>query len=92
MVLASEGRVMGKPAKPVPGLNFGQALELLKEGARVTRDGWNGKGMFLHLESSSHEGSSAWEPFIVLHTAQSTLVPWTPSQTDVLAEDWWRAL
>ena len=30
-------------------LNFGQALEALKEGKRVAREGWNGKGMFLFL-------------------------------------------
>lgn len=28
---------------------FGQAVELLKEGNRVSRSGWNGKGMFLLL-------------------------------------------
>jgi hypothetical protein len=28
-------------------LNFGQAIEALKEGKRVARDGWNGKGMFI---------------------------------------------
>lgn len=31
------------------GLNFGLALEALKKGKRVTRKGWNGKGMFLFL-------------------------------------------
>jgi len=31
------------------GLNFGQALELLKAGERVRRAGWNGKGMWLAL-------------------------------------------
>lgn len=30
-------------------LNFGQALEALKVGKRVTRAGWNGKGMYLWL-------------------------------------------
>lgn len=30
-------------------LNFGQAVEALKAGKRVTRAGWNGKGMFLWL-------------------------------------------
>ena len=29
------------------GLNFGQALEVLKAGGLVARNGWNGKGMFL---------------------------------------------
>ena len=30
-------------------LNFGQAIEALKQGQRVARQGWNGKGMFLFL-------------------------------------------
>lgn len=31
----------------VKSLPFGIALEMLKQGYRVTREGWNGKGMFL---------------------------------------------
>lgn len=31
------------------GLSFGQAIEALKGGHRVAREGWNGKGMFLWL-------------------------------------------
>jgi len=31
------------------GLNFGQAIEALKQGKKVARKGWNGKGMFLFL-------------------------------------------
>ena len=27
--------------------SFGQAIEALKEGKRVAREGWNGKGMFI---------------------------------------------
>lgn len=30
-------------------LSFGHAVELLKQGKRVARKGWNGKGMFLLL-------------------------------------------
>ena len=30
-------------------LNFGQAIEALKQGKRVARQGWNGKSMFLFL-------------------------------------------
>jgi len=30
-------------------LNFGQALESLKIGKRIAREGWNGKKMFLFL-------------------------------------------
>lgn len=35
-------------------LNFGQAIEALKEGKKVCRSGWNGKGMYLVLFSKSH--------------------------------------
>lgn len=31
-------------------MNFGEALEALKEGKKVVRKGWNGKGMFLWLK------------------------------------------
>lgn len=30
-------------------LNFGEAIEALKRGQLVTRQGWNGKGMYLWL-------------------------------------------
>jgi hypothetical protein len=33
--------------KMVENQNFGQAIEALKEGKRVARQGWNGKGMFI---------------------------------------------
>lgn len=31
------------------GLNFGTAIEAMKNGKRVSRSGWNGKGMYLWL-------------------------------------------
>jgi hypothetical protein len=34
-------------------MDFGQALEALKAGKRVSRQGWNGKGMFLFYNRSS---------------------------------------
>lgn len=34
-------------------MNFGKAIEALKEGKKVTRKGWNGKGMFLWLKPSA---------------------------------------
>lgn len=35
--------------RPTTGLTFGLAIEALKAGKRVTRAGWNGKGMYLWL-------------------------------------------
>lgn len=34
-------------------MNFGQAIEALKEGKKVQRMGWNGKGLFVFLQVSA---------------------------------------
>lgn len=35
------------------GMDFGDALRALKNGARVARAGWNGKGMWLSLSGDT---------------------------------------
>jgi acyl CoA:acetate/3-ketoacid CoA transferase alpha subunit len=77
--------------------SFSEALEALKKGKRICREGWNGKGMYLFL--SPKEWIDAIEkvkwtdytvqPFICMKTAQNTIQPgWLASQADMLAEDW----
>ena len=34
---------------PVDGMTFGRAIEAMKQGKKVARKGWNGKGMYLWL-------------------------------------------
>lgn len=34
-------------------MNFGEAIEALKLGSRVAREGWNGKKMFIYLNKGS---------------------------------------
>lgn len=84
------------------GMTFGHALDALKAGQKVAREGWNGKGMFLFLVPGSQfqvnrapllgiypEGTTInYHAHIDMKTAQDTVVPWLASQTDVLAEDW----
>ena len=38
-------------------LNFGEAIEALKQGKCVARKGWNGKGMCLWLNKGSHQSN-----------------------------------
>lgn len=33
-------------------MNIGQAVQALKQGQKVAREGWNGKGMYLYLDQS----------------------------------------
>jgi hypothetical protein len=68
-------------------MTFGEAISALKEGKRVSRTGWNGKGMWLELQVPDAH-SKMTLPYVYMKTAQDDLVPWLASQTDVLAEDW----
>ena len=69
------------------GNDIGWAVTQMREGRRVARPGWNGKGMYLYLarELPGYE----FEPCIVMHTAQGKEQPgWLASQPDLLATDW----
>lgn len=71
-------------------MDIGWAVKALNNGERVTRPGWNGRGMLLELISASEPGD-AWHPsaaYVVMRTVDGTYVPWTASQTDLLADDW----
>lgn len=37
-------------------LNYGQAIEALKVGKRISREGWNGKGMFVFKQIPAEIG------------------------------------
>lgn len=72
----------------VGGLSFSDALTELKAGQRTYRKGWNRKGMWIALCPPS--GISDMDVLcIYMSTTQSNLVPWTASQIDLLAEDWY---
>ena len=68
-------------------MNFGEALHELRCGRKVAREGWNGKGMWLNLQTPD-ENSKMSLPYIYMKTACDNKVPWLASQTDILAEDW----
>ena len=83
-------------------MDFGRALDALRCGRAVQREGWNGAGMFLYLvgkgdyPAASKIAKDYWgedalvpyAPYIAMKTAQGFVVPWLASQTDVLAYDW----
>jgi len=83
-------------------MNFGDALEIVKNGGKVERAGWNGRGMFIFLVPGSTftvnrppllgiypEGTEVnYHAHIDMRTADGTIVPWSASQSDILASDW----
>lgn len=83
-------------------MNFSDALNFIKQGRRVARAGWNGKGMFIFLVPGSTfkvnrepllsilgEGTEVqYHGHIDMKTAQGYVVPWLASQADLLTDDW----
>jgi len=83
-------------------VNFSDALNEIKAGNRVSRAGWNGKGMFVFLVPGSTfkvnrppllgiypEGTEInYHGHVDMKTADGQIVPWLCSQTDLLADDW----
>jgi hypothetical protein len=75
------------------GFDFGRALACLKDGLKVAREGWNGKGLWLELQVPD-EHSKMTLPYIYINYPADAIftpgarVPWLASQTDVLANDW----
>lgn len=83
-------------------MNIGGALEAMRAGLRVAREGWNGKGMFLFLVPGSQFTVNRapllgiypagtvidYCPHVDMRTADGKIVPWLCSQSDLLASDW----
>ena len=76
--------------------DFGWALNCLRQGKAVARKGWNGKGIYIKLQTPD-VNSKMTLPYIYIVTnglvtdnpnAPKGTVPWLASQTDMLAEDW----
>ena len=80
-------------------MDFGVAIMNLKEGRRVTRKGWNGKGQYLELATDISYTSAAGQVINCEHAAignkaiafvgtSGVQMGWLASQADMLAEDW----
>lgn len=83
-------------------MDFGYAIRALKNGKKLARSGWNGKGMWIcymppFIVEEPNERTKAHgitEPFqcggyIVMCTAQGVWhVGWLASKQDMLADDW----
>lgn len=87
-------------------MNFGQAVERLKEGRKVAREGWNGKGQWVvlmpasFLESSVVNGRTSKhlgegvdldsQPYFALYTAQGKWQPGWVPSTSDVLAEDWQ--
>ena len=102
----AEGTTTGTVTTKYPevynkNMTFGGAIESLKQGKRVARLGWNGRGMYLVLIGSGTTAHPLVEDWMSVerlpslgmwttnaHGRRAFLIGWLASQTDMLAEDW----
>lgn len=87
----------------VERMNFGKALEVIKKGGLIAREGWNGRGMFIYLVAGGNykvqmdcvkpladkDGTLKYNPYMAIKNVNGTISTWVPSVNDCLAEDWY---
>jgi hypothetical protein len=71
----------------VKGLSFSEALDRIKAGQELSREGWNGPNQKVFLVEAEKTGPVT-VPFLCIETTDGKTVPWLASQTDLLANDW----
>ena len=80
-------------------MNFGQALEELKNGKKVARQGWNGKNQYIELATNIGYKNANGEVINIDHGTLGNKaiafvgtigvqLGWLASQADLLSEDW----
>ena len=80
-------------------MTFGQAIETVKNGKRISRVGWNGKEQYVELAACISYKNTGGEIVNVKHEAigncalafvgtSGVQLGWLASQADMLAEDW----
>ncbi|MDY4501966.1 MAG: DUF2829 domain-containing protein [Lactobacillus johnsonii] len=80
-------------------MNFGKALECLKEGKKVARKGWNGKKQYIELATNisyknadekiiNTEHEAIGNKAIAFVGTSGVQIGWLASQADMLSEDW----
>lgn len=80
-------------------MTFGKAIERVKAGQRIAREGWNGKAQYVELATDISYRNAAGEIVNANHEAignkalafvgtSGVQLGWLASQADMLAEDW----
>ena len=77
----------------IENMTFGGALEHIKadSGCRMSRAGWNGKGMFLKMQRpDEHSFMTFPYPYFTIPGCEEGIrrIPYNPTLVDIMSEDW----
>lgn len=64
-------------------ITFGDAIKAAKQGKRIARQGWNGKGLWVYYVPAAAQ----YNHYLALSDGH-TVSTWAPSCSDTLADDW----
>ena len=92
-------QLKGNYKDKIENLDFGDAIKLLKEGKKLQREGWNGKGQYIELATCISYKNNDGDIIDVFHNdieskaiafvgTSGKQLGWLASQADMLAEDW----
>lgn len=92
-------RVFEETYKQSETMTFGLAIEAMKKGYKVARQGWNGKKQYIELASNisyvnasetvvNCEHDAIGNKAIAFVGTSGVQMGWLASQADMLAEDW----
>ena len=68
-------------------MDFGDAIKAMKEGKAVHRTIWMGTQARIKMQMPD-EYSKMSIAYLYIENEQGVRVPWSPSQLDMLQEDW----
>ena len=68
-------------------MDFGDVIHFLKQGFYATREGWASRGMWIKVQYPD-EDSKMGNPYIYMKTDRNSHIPWIPSYSDMLSDDW----
>ena len=80
-------------------MNFGKAINLLKEGKKIRRKGWNDKNQYIELATNISYKNADGEIININHKTignkaiafigtSGVQIGWLASQSDMLSDDW----
>ena len=74
-------------------MNFSQALEQVKTGMPIAREGWNGAGLCVKAQFPDVNSKMSLPYLYIEYPADhkkypGAKCPWLASQTDIMADDW----
>ncbi|GEP19493.1 DUF2829 domain-containing protein [Pediococcus argentinicus] len=69
-------------------MTFEKALPLIKSGSKMVRTNWEGTELYIQMIPKTTFEGQPLNPYFVIKTADEAFSMWTPTDCDVLAEDW----